>query len=74
MKNYYEQYKNLHDSIIPIRGRAVEARPIGEGRRDWELIEMGKDVLCEYKYICFFKKYEYLDLFFKNFYFTIFKF
>jgi len=45
MKNYYEQYKNLHDSIIPIRGRAVEARPIGERRRDWELIEMGKDVV-----------------------------
>jgi len=40
MKNYYEQYKNLHDSIIPIRGRAVEARPICERRRDWELIEM----------------------------------
>jgi len=45
MKNYYEQYKNLHDSIIPIRGRAVEARPIGERRRDWELIEMDKDVV-----------------------------
>jgi hypothetical protein len=45
MKNYYEQYKNLYDSITPIRGRAVEARPIGERRRDWELIEMDKDVV-----------------------------
>jgi len=45
MKNYYEQYKNLYDSIIPIRGRAVEARPICERRRDWELIEMDKDVV-----------------------------
>jgi hypothetical protein len=47
MKNYYEQYKNLHDSIIPIRGRACETRPIGERRRDWELIEMdGPVVAC----------------------------
>jgi hypothetical protein len=41
----HAQYKNLHDSIKPIRGRAVEARPIGERRRDWELIEMDGDVV-----------------------------
>jgi hypothetical protein len=46
-KIYYEQYKNLHDSIKPIRGRACETRPIGERRRDWEVIEMdGPVVAC----------------------------
>lgn len=46
-KNYYEQFKNLHDSIKPIRGRACETRPIGERRRDWEVIEMdGPVVAC----------------------------
>jgi hypothetical protein len=50
MKNYYQDYKNLHDSITPIRGRAVEARPIGDRRRDWELIEMDKDVVACFLY------------------------
>lgn len=45
MKNYYQDYKNLHDSIKPIRGRAVDVRPIGQRRRDWEVIEMDKDVV-----------------------------
>ena len=45
MRNYYEDYKNLHDSITPIRGRAVDVRPIGERRRDWETIRMDGDVV-----------------------------
>ena len=46
-KNYHQDYKNLHDSIKPIRGRACETRPIGERRRDWEVIEMdGQVVAC----------------------------
>ena len=45
MRNYYQDYKNLHDSIKPIRGRAEEVRPIGERRRDHECIEMDGDVV-----------------------------
>ena len=36
----YAYYKNLHDKTKPIRGRAVECRPIGDRRRDWEQIRM----------------------------------
>ena len=45
MRNYYQDYKNLHDSIKPIRGRAVDVRPIAERRRDWETIRMDGDVV-----------------------------
>jgi hypothetical protein len=45
MRNYYQDYKNLHDSIKPIRGRAVDVRPIGERHRDWEIIRMDGDVV-----------------------------
>lgn len=45
MRNYYQDYKELHDSIKPIRGRAEDVRPIGARRRDWERIEMDGDVV-----------------------------
>lgn len=45
MRNYYEDYKNLYDSIKPIRGRVVDVRPIGERKRDWETIRMDGDVV-----------------------------
>lgn len=45
MRNYYHDYKNLYDGIKPIRGRAVDVRPIGKRSRDWELIEMDGDVV-----------------------------
>jgi len=45
MRNYYQDFKNLHDSIKPIRGRAEEVRPIGQRRRGWERIEMDGDVV-----------------------------
>lgn len=45
MKNYYKHYKNLHDSIKPIRGRAEEVRPIVKRSRDHERIEMSGDVV-----------------------------
>ena len=41
--NLYVYYKNLYESIKPIRGRAEEVRPIGKRRRDWELIEQNED-------------------------------
>lgn len=34
----YEQYKELYNSVKPIRGRAVEVRPIGDRRRDSEQV------------------------------------
>lgn len=34
----YEHYKNLWEAVKPIRGRAAEVKPIGERRRDWELV------------------------------------
>lgn len=43
--NYYTHYKNLHDTIKPIRGRAEDVRPIGRRHRDWETIEMDGDVV-----------------------------
>lgn len=45
MRNYYQDFKNLHDNIKPIRGRAEEVRPIGQRRRCWERIEMDEDVV-----------------------------
>lgn len=45
MANYYHEYKALHDSIKPIRGRSEEVRPIGDRRRDHERIEMDGDVV-----------------------------
>lgn len=45
MRNYYQDYKNLHDSIKPIHGRAEDVRPIGKRRRDHERIEMDGDVV-----------------------------
>ena len=41
--NLYEHYKNMYDSIKPIRGRAEVVKPIGRRRRDWELIEQNED-------------------------------
>lgn len=34
----YQRLKNRFESVKPIRGRAVECRPIGDRRRDWEQI------------------------------------
>jgi len=34
----YEHYKARFNNTKPIRGRSVEVRPIGDRRRDWELI------------------------------------
>lgn len=45
MGHYYEHYKHLFNSVKPIRGRAVDTRPIGERRRDWELIQMDGEVV-----------------------------
>lgn len=41
--NFYESYKNLYESVKPIRGRAEDVRPIGQRRRDWETIEKRGD-------------------------------
>lgn len=35
----FEGIKNLYDGIKPIRGRAVDYRPLGDRRRDWERVE-----------------------------------
>ena len=44
----YEYYKNKFNEIKPIRGRAVECRPLGARHRDWEqvvhYVEDGMDV------------------------------
>lgn len=34
----YEQFKELYNSVKPIRGRSVEVRPIGDRRRDQEQV------------------------------------
>lgn len=34
----YESYKELFNETKPIRGRAVEVRPFGDRRRDWEQV------------------------------------
>ena len=34
----YEFYKNKFNNTVPIRGRDVEVRPIGQRRRDWEKV------------------------------------
>jgi hypothetical protein len=41
----YEHYKKMFNDTKPIRGRAEDVRPIGQRRRDWELIEMDGDVV-----------------------------
>ena len=41
--NFYENYKNLYDSVKPIRGRVEDVRPLGQRRRDWETIEKRGD-------------------------------
>lgn len=46
----YTHYKNLWESVKPIRGRSVEVRPIGERRRDWEQIVRKPMVGGEYSY------------------------
>jgi len=38
----YEHYKARFHNTKPIRGRSVDVRPIGERRRDWELITQKK--------------------------------
>lgn len=43
--NYYNHYKNLFESVKPIRGRSVDVRPIGKRRRDWETVRMDGDVV-----------------------------
>jgi hypothetical protein len=43
--NYYNHYKNLFESVKPIRGRSVDVRPIGKRRRDWEIVRMDGDVV-----------------------------
>jgi hypothetical protein len=45
MNNLYIHYKNLFESVKPIRGRAEDTRPIGKRRRDWETIRMVGDVV-----------------------------
>lgn len=45
MNSSYHYYKSLYESVKPIRGRAVEVRPIGNRRRDWETIRMSGDVV-----------------------------
>ena len=37
----YERYKSMWEETKPIRGRADDVRPIGERRRDWELVVRG---------------------------------
>ena len=44
--NDYAFFKGRFEAIKPIRGRAVECRPIGVRRRDWETIRMEGDVVC----------------------------
>ena len=34
----YDFYKNLYESIKPIRGRAEEVKPLGKRTRDWEQV------------------------------------
>ena len=34
----YEKFKELYNSVKPIRGRSVEVRPFGDRRRDWEQV------------------------------------
>lgn len=46
----YEHYKNLWEAVKPIRGRAGDVRPIGERRRDWELITRKQLLSGEYSY------------------------
>ena len=41
----YEYYKNLYESVKPIRGRVEQVRPIGQRRRDWETVNMKGDVV-----------------------------
>ena len=41
----YNHYKSLYESVKPIRGRAVNVRPIGKRRRDWETVRMDGDVV-----------------------------
>jgi hypothetical protein len=41
--NLYDNYKNLYESVKPIRGRAEDVRPLGQRRRDWETIEKRGD-------------------------------
>lgn len=45
MTDLYNHYKNLFESIEPIRGRVISVRPIGKRRRDWETIRMAGDVV-----------------------------
>jgi hypothetical protein len=39
MMRGYDYYKQKYQNIKPIRGRAVECRPLGKRSRDWETIE-----------------------------------
>lgn len=41
----YEEMKKHFERVKPIRGRAIETRPIDARRRDWELIELDGDVI-----------------------------
>jgi hypothetical protein len=46
----YEHYKNLWEAVKPIRGRAVDIRPIGERRRDFEQVTRNQLASGEYSY------------------------
>jgi len=39
MMRGYDYYKHKYQNIKPIRGRAVECKPLGKRSRDWETIE-----------------------------------
>ena len=43
MMRGYDYYKQKYQNIKPIRGRAVECRPLGKRSRDWETIEKSAD-------------------------------
>ena len=34
----YDHYKNLYESVKPIRGRSEEVKPLGKRTRDWEQV------------------------------------
>jgi hypothetical protein len=59
----YEHYKARFNNTKPIRGRAVEVRPIGERRRDWETITQKKLLSGETSYCAMLHKTECVEYF-----------
>ena len=43
MMRGYDYYKEKYQNIKPIRGRAVECKPLGKRSRDWETVEKDAD-------------------------------